>query len=208
MLFRVPVKSFPPEDKDDEKDKKEEDNGDEDGDDEKKKFEKKRNSYSYFFFSLVHQTWTVIAALVLLEWFVAVYVLGHDTFQYHPPLNTAQDILDRGLTPIIPADILKPLKMSSIVTLNKLADIAGNVFQLQKDYKWKVHVTVVPEAREEAKLGNLLVGLHGSHVLLTNLEKKDIQCRYNSFTMQLTKKNGTIEYYVGRENLPMVVDLI
>jgi len=191
LPFRVPVKSFPPEDKDDEKDKKEEDNGDEDGDDEKKKFEKKRNSYSYFFFSLVHQTWTVIAALVLLEWFVAVYVLGHDTFQYHPPLNTAQDILDRGLTPIIPADILKPLKMSSIVTLNKLADIA-----------------VVPEAREEAKLGNLLVGLHGSHVLLTNLEKKDIQCRYNSFTMQLTKKNGTIEYYVGRENLPMVVDLI
>ena len=128
LLFRVPVKSFPPEDKDDKKEEKSEDNGDEDDDDEKKKSEKKRNSYSYFFFSLVHQTWTVIAALVILEWIVAVYVLGHDTIQYHLPLNTAQDILDRGLTPIIPADILKPLTNSSIVTLKKLADIAGKVF--------------------------------------------------------------------------------
>ena len=64
-----------------------------------------------------------------------------------------------------------------------------------------MHVTVLleEEKEEEAKLINLLVGIQGSHVLLTNLENKDIQCRY---------KNNSVEYYIGRENLPVLVDLM
>ena len=80
-----------------------------------------------FFYSLVKNTWTVIAELVFMEWIIAVYVLGHDTRQYYQPVDSAQDILDRGLTPIISQRMIGLMKKSPIPLYRELADIAGAV---------------------------------------------------------------------------------
>ena len=69
----------------------------------------------------------MIAAFVLVEWIIAVYVLGHTTRQYYQPVDTAQDILDRGLTPIISKRMIDLMKKSSIPLYRELADIAGAV---------------------------------------------------------------------------------
>ena len=67
----------------------------------------------------------VISAFTFGEWLLAVYVLGHDTVQYYPPVESAQQMFDKRLTPIIPGHIIVQMRMSSIPLYKELADVAG-----------------------------------------------------------------------------------
>ena len=69
----------------------------------------------------------MIAAFAFVQWIIAVYVLGHTTRQYYQPVDTTQDILDRGLTPIISNHLIGQMKKSSLPLFRELADIAGAV---------------------------------------------------------------------------------
>ena len=69
----------------------------------------------------------MIAAFVFVQWIIAVYVLGHDTRQYYQPVDTAQDIVNRGLTPVISKNVITQMRKTSIPLYKELADIAGAV---------------------------------------------------------------------------------
>ena len=92
------------------------------------------NYYSYSY-SLVQNTWIVIAGFIFLEYITVVYVLGHDTNHYYKPVETAQDIVDKGLIPIIPEPFHNIMKKSSTSLYRYLADIAGAVYVIFKSVK-------------------------------------------------------------------------
>ena len=76
----------------------------------------------------------MIAAFVFVEWIIAVYVLGHTTRQYYQPVDTTQDILDRGLTPIISNHLIGQMRKSSLPLFRELADIAGAVIFYRNNF--------------------------------------------------------------------------